>query len=74
MRGRGRLRLQQSGGPRATFACKEPVTEDLFELADLLREWRLGEMQTERGAAEVQLLGDGDEVAQVAEFDFLIHI
>ena len=30
-------------------------------------------MKAQSGAAEVQLLGDGDEVAQVAKLDFLIH-
>jgi hypothetical protein len=39
------------------------MAENLFELADLLRERRLGEMEAKGGAAEVELFGDGDEVA-----------
>ena len=39
----------------------------LLELADLLAERRLGHVQPLRRAAEVQLLGDGDEVAKVSE-------
>jgi len=39
-----------------------------------LREWRLGQMQSCRGAAKVQLFCDGDEVAQVAQLKIAIHI
>ena len=31
-------------------------------------------MKAQRGAAKVQFLGDGDEVSQVTEFDFPIHM
>jgi hypothetical protein len=47
-------------------AGEEGVAEDVFELANLLREWRLGDMKTVGGAAEVQLLGYGDKVAEMA--------
>jgi len=57
----------------ARGAGEERVAENLFEFANLLREWRLGEMETCGGAAEVEFLGDGDEVAQMAEFQVLIH-
>ncbi len=50
----------------ARGADEESVAEDLLELANLLGEGRLGEVQALGCAAEVQLLGDGDEVAQVA--------
>lgn len=53
---------------------EEGITENLFELADLLREWGLGEVKAECCASEVQLLGDCDEVAQVAKLDVSIHI
>jgi hypothetical protein len=39
----------------------------LLELADRDTQRRLGHVQPFRGAAEVQLLGDGDEVAEVAK-------
>ena len=38
-----------------------------LELPDLLAEGRLGDVQPARGPAEVQFLGDRDEVAQVPE-------
>ena len=50
----------------ARGAGEEGVAEDLFEFANLLREGRLGEVQTQGGTAKVQLFGDGDEVAKVA--------
>ncbi len=55
-------------------ADKESVAEDLFELADLLGEWRLGEMKTVGGAAEVELFGYCDKVAEVAKFNIAIHM
>src|SRR5262245_43430058 len=39
----------------------------LLQLPDLLTQGRLRDAQAGGGAAEVQLLGDGQEVAQVAE-------
>src|SRR5580692_1090573 len=42
---------------------EEWVAQDLFELADLLREGRLCEMKAQRCASEVQLLSYCDEVA-----------
>ena len=39
-----------------------------LELTDLLGQRRLGHVQPLGGPAEVPLLGDGDEVAQVTEF------
>jgi hypothetical protein len=41
-------------------------------LADLLGQRRLGHVQTGRRAAEVPLLGDGDEVPQMAQLH-VIH-
>ncbi|GAA3778497.1 hypothetical protein GCM10022206_16830 [Streptomyces chiangmaiensis] len=38
-----------------------------LELADLLGQRRLGHVQPLRGAAEVTLLGDSDEVPEVPE-------
>jgi hypothetical protein len=49
------------------------MAEDLFELADLLRERRLGQMETVGGAAEVELFGDRNEVTEMAQFDISIH-
>ena len=58
--GRGQLDL-------ALVAQQQRRADLLLELADLLAQRRLGHVQALRRAAEVQLLGDGDEVAQVAE-------
>ena len=59
----------------ARCAEEERVAEDLFELADLLREWGLSEVESAGGASEVELFGDGDEVAEMAEFYVaIIHI
>jgi hypothetical protein len=53
--------------------CEERVAKDVFELADLLREGRLGKVQALGSATEVKLFGDGYEVAEMAEFDVAIH-
>ena len=46
----------------------EELTSSLaLQLADLLGEWRLGDVQALRGAAEVQFLGDGTEIPQMAQ-------
>jgi len=54
------------------LVAREQLRADLLlELADLLAERRLGHVQPLRRAAEVQLLGDGHEVAKVSEFHVL---
>ena len=58
--GRGQLDL-------ALVAQQQLRADLLLERADLLAQRRLGHVQALGRAAEVQLLGDGDEVAQVAE-------
>jgi hypothetical protein len=55
-------------------ASEEGVAEELLELADLLGEGWLGEVEALGGATEVELFGDGYEVTEVAEFDVTIHI
>jgi hypothetical protein len=39
-----------------------------FELQDLLTQGRLGNSQMGRGISEMQVLGDGEEVAQLTKF------
>ena len=62
---------QHLAGGRELDAARGAVEQRLAELgleaADLLRERRLRDVQPLGGAAEVPLLGDGDEVAQVPE-------
>ena len=58
--GRGQLDL-------ALVAQQQRRADLLLELADLLAQRRLRHVQALGRAAEVQLLGDDDEVAQVAE-------
>jgi hypothetical protein len=43
-----------------------------LELADLLGQRRLGHVQPLRGAAEVTLLGDSDEVPEVSQIHMRI--
>ena len=43
------------------------TAELALELADLLRQRRLGDVQPIGGPAEVQLLGDGPEVAKMPQ-------
>ena len=59
----------------AVGALEQARTDFLLQRLDLLaqrrlgdREGRLADVATLGGAAEVQLLGDGDEIAQVPEF------
>src|SRR5690606_27195369 len=49
-------------------ALEQAHPEFLFQGLDLLAQRRLGNAQHLSGAAEMQLLGDGDEIAQVAQF------
>jgi hypothetical protein len=65
----GEGQLDAAGG-----AVEETVAEELFEAFDLLAERGLGDSEAFGGAAEVQRFGDGQEVAEVAELDLLIHI
>ena len=62
---------QHLAGGRELDAARRPVEQRLAELGleapDLLRQRRLGDVQPLGGAAEVPLLGHGDEVAQVPE-------
>ena len=53
----------------AAVAQEQAHVHFAFELADLLAQWRLRHAQPLGRAAEVQLVGDGDEIAQMAEFD-----
>ena len=50
------------------------MAQHRFELANLLRERRLREVEAHGRAAEVQLFGDRDKVPEVAELDLWIHI
>ena len=57
---------RQRGAP--AVAVEQRHAELGLELADLLADARLGEVQAVGGAAEVKLLGDGDERAQLPQF------
>jgi hypothetical protein len=48
---------------------KELAAKLPFEGADLARERRLGDVQALRRTAEVQLLGDRQEVAQMSKLE-----
>jgi len=65
------LAEQEAAGRREPYlparALQEPHAEPALERLDLLAEARLRDVQARRGAAEVELLGDGDEVAEEAE-------
>ena len=49
-------------------AVEQAHLQLLLQRADLLAERRLGHAEAFRGAAEVQFLGHGDEVAEVTQF------
>ncbi|OCB46953.1 hypothetical protein A5721_12415 [Mycobacterium vulneris] len=53
-------------GDGASVPVEQLHLEVALERLDLLRERRAGDPQTLGRAAEVQLLGDGDEIAQLA--------
>ncbi len=67
---RPRLVEQHGPGGRQLDPARRPHeqlhAERRLERLDPLAERRLGDVQPLGGAAEVQLLGDGDEVAEVA--------
>jgi hypothetical protein len=46
---------------------EERLADLLLELADLVREGRLGDVDPRRGAGEAQVLGNGDEVAKMPQ-------
>ena len=52
----------------AARALEQRAAELGLERANLLAERRLGDVQPRGGTPEVQLLGDGDEIAKLAEF------
>jgi hypothetical protein len=47
---------------------KETDLEFLFELADLLAQWGLADIQSDCGSSEVQFFSDRDEILQVPQF------
>ena len=55
-------------GDRALGLAREQFrTEQGFERADLMAERRTGNIETFRRAAEMQFIGDGDKVSQMAK-------
>ena len=65
----GHKRLPRRGELHAPAVAGEELRAHRgFELLDVERERRLGDGQALRGAAEVQLFGQHQEIAQVAEF------
>jgi hypothetical protein len=48
----------------SSISYKERRADALLERLDLLRERRCSDVQTFGGSGEVQLLGNGDEVAK----------
>lgn len=71
--GRGQLALEAAaGGGEADGtggAFKEGEAEFLFELADLGAESLLGQVEVGGGAREIELSGQDEKGAEVAEFD-----
>jgi hypothetical protein len=56
----------------AVGAGKQPGADLLLEDLNLLAQRRLGDIQPRRRVAKMELFGDGNKVAQVAQLD--IHI
>ena len=67
-------RLGHQGVPRLgqfhalAGALEELGAEFVLQLLDLPGQGRLGDVQAGRGAAEIELLGQGEEVSQVPQF------
>ena len=57
----------EAGGAGGAF--EEAAVEPGFEDLNVAGEGWLGDVKAKGGAAEVELLGDGEKVAEVAEFD-----
>lgn len=53
--------------PDTAITLQQTDTQDPFQALDLPAERRLGHLQPGRGPAEVQLLGDGDEPAELGQ-------
>ena len=66
--GSGRRQLDMPGGPD-----EEHEPELALEIPDRPRKRRLRHVQALGGAAEVQLLGNRDEVPQLSQLDWKIH-
>ena len=59
----------------AARAGKQQQAQALLQSGDGLGERRLGHVQAQRGAAKVQLFGQGDELAPQAQLDvWVIHM
>jgi hypothetical protein len=58
----------------APVAVEQRRTEQLLERKDRLLQRRLRHVKARGGAAEMELLGDGDEIAQLAQLDGNGHI
>jgi hypothetical protein len=67
-----RTRRGQHDSP--AVAIEESDFEVTLQSLDLLGERRTGDVQPVSGPAEVQLLGDGDEVAQLAQLHLAIVV
>jgi hypothetical protein len=75
-RAAGALQKDLSGSGqlyRSRGSHKKRVPQNLLELPNLLRQRWLRQVQANRCSPEMQLLGDGDKVAQVAKFKVAIH-
>jgi hypothetical protein len=68
--GVGEQETSRAGEPDGARGANEQRDPDgFFELADLLAERRLGDVHSRSGASEMQLLGDGDEILELAQLD-----
>jgi hypothetical protein len=45
----------------------------IFQLADLPAQWRLGNVQVLRRAAEMEFFGQGQEIAKLSQINSCIH-
>jgi hypothetical protein len=67
-------RLARGGEPHgARVALEEAQSQACLELADLAAQGRLRDVQALGGAPETELLGNGDEVAQLAQVECGFH-
>jgi hypothetical protein len=63
-----------SQGDCARISVEQGVPNMLFQLPNLLRKRRLGDVQPFRGSAKMQLLGYGDKITKMAQLNLGIHM
>jgi hypothetical protein len=72
---RARTKDEARGGGfgEAPAAAEERDAEGILELANLLAQGGLGDVEALGGPGEIALLGDGDDIPEMAKFHKVYH-